>query len=62
MTRLRSDAHLLLAGAGHEVEEGHALVAAGLGVSDPGETRQLEAHGVAPLASVHVVSKGEDEL
>lgn len=65
MTRLRSDsahAHLLLAGAGHEVEEGHALVAAGLCVSDPGETRQLEAHGVSPLASVHVVSKGEDEL
>lgn len=54
--------HLLLAGAGYEVEEGHALVAAGLGVGDPGEAGQLEAHGVAPLAPVHVVSKGEDEL
>ena len=44
------------------MEQGHALVAAGLGVGDPGEARQLEAHGIAPLAPVHVVTEGEDEL
>ena len=44
------------------MEQGHALVAAGLGVGDPSEARQLEAHGIAPLAPVHVVTEGEDEL
>jgi hypothetical protein len=54
--------HLLLAGVGHEVEEGHVLVAAGLGVRDARETVELEAERVAALAAVHVVAKGEDEL
>ena len=55
-------AHLLLAGAGNEVQQGDALVAAGLGVRDPRQAVQLEAHGVAALAAVHVVSEREDKL
>ena len=55
-------AHLLLAGAGNEVQQRDALVAAGLGVRDPRQAVQLEAHGVAALAAVHVVSEREDKL
>ena len=55
-------ADLLLASVGHEVEQGHVLVAAGLGVRDAGETVELEAEGVAALAPVHVVAEGEDDL
>ena len=44
------------------MEESHALVTAGLGVSDPRQAVQLEAHSIAPLAAVHVVPEGEDEL
>ena len=52
----------MLTGGGHEVEESHALVTAGLGVSDPRQAVQLEAHSIAPLATVHVVPEGEDQF
>jgi hypothetical protein len=54
--------HLLLAGVGHEVEQGHVLVAAGLGVGDAREAVELEAEGVAALTAVHVVPEREDDL
>ena len=54
--------HLLLTGVGHEVEQGHVLVAAGLRVGDAREAVQLEAERVAALAPVHVVAEGEDDL
>ena len=44
------------------MEEGHVLVAAGLGVGNPGEAVELEAERVAALAPVHVVAKGQDDL
>ena len=44
------------------MEESHVLVAARLRVRDPGQRVQLEAVRVAPLAPVHVVAKGEDQL
>ena len=44
------------------MEQGHVLVAAGLGVGNPGETVELEADGVAALAAVHVVAKGQDQF
>ena len=44
------------------MEERHVLVAAGLGVGDPSQAVQLEAHRVPPLSSVHVVSKSQDEF
>jgi len=54
--------HLLLTGVGHEVEQGHVLVAAGLRVGNAREAVQLEAERVAALAPVHVVAEGEDDL
>jgi hypothetical protein len=54
--------HLLLAGVGHEVEQGHVLVAAGLGVGDAREAVELEPERVAALAPVHVVPEREDDL
>jgi hypothetical protein len=61
-TFFRPYSYLLFAGVGHEVEEGHVLVAAGLGVGNPGEAVQLEAERVAALAPVHVIAEGEDDL
>ena len=52
----------MLAGCGYKVEESHALVTAGLRVSDPSQAVQLEPNSVAPLSPVHVVPEGEDEL
>ena len=52
----------MLTGGGYEVKEGHALVTAGLRVSDPSQAVQLEPNSVAPLSPVHVVSEGEYEL
>ena len=54
--------YLLVTSVRHEVEESHVLVAARLRVRDPGQRVQLEAVRVAPLAPVHVVAKGEDQL
>ena len=44
------------------MEEGDVLVAARLGVRDPRQAEELEPHGVAPLAPVHVVAEGQDDL
>ncbi len=44
------------------MEQGHILVAAGLGVGDAREAVQLEAERVAALAAVHVVPEGENDL
>ena len=44
------------------MQESHVLVAARLCVRDPRQRVQLEAVGVAPLAAVHVVAEGEDQL
>ena len=52
----------MLTGGGYEVKESHALVTAGLRVSDPRQTVKLEPNSIAPLSSVHVVSEGEDQL
>ena len=52
----------MLTSAGHEMEKSHTLVAAGLGVRYPRQTVQLEPHSVAPLAPVHVVPEGQDQL
>lgn len=52
----------MLTGGGYEVKEGHALVTAGLRVSDPSQAVQLEPNSVAPLSPVHVVPEGEYEL
>ena len=54
--------YLLVTSVRHEVEESHVLVATRLRVRDPGQRVQLEAVCVAPLAPVHVVAKGEDQL
>ena len=54
--------HLVLTGGGYEVQQSHALVTARLRVSDPRQAVQLEPHSITPLASVHVVPEGEDEL
>jgi hypothetical protein len=44
------------------VEQGHVLVAAGLGVGDARKAVELEAERVAALTPVHVVPEGEDDL
>ncbi len=44
------------------MEQGHVLVAAGLGVGDAREAVQLESERVAALAAVHVVPEREDDL
>ena len=44
------------------MEQGHVLVAAGLGIRYPRQAVQLEAQSVPPLAPVHVVPEGEDDL
>ena len=62
ISKFAAVAHLLLAGAGNEVQQRDALVAAGLGVRDPRQAVQLEAHGFAALAAVHVVPEREDKL
>ena len=52
----------MLTGGGYEVQQSHALVTARLRVSDPRQAVQLEPHSITPLASVHVIPEGEDEL
>ena len=54
--------HLVLTGGGHEVQEGHALVTAGLGVGYPRQTVQFEPDSIPPLAPVHVVTERQDQL
>ena len=43
--------HLLVARVCNVVKQGHVLVAARLGVGDAGQAGELEAHGVAALAT-----------
>lgn len=49
-------------GATEDEGRGCSLVNAGFGVCDLVEAGDLKPKGVAPLALVHVVSKGQDHL
>ena len=59
---LKSNSYLLVTGVRNVVQERHVLVAAGLCVRYPRQAGQLEPHRVSPLAPVHVVPEGQDQL
>ena len=44
------------------MEKRHVLVTTGLGVRYPCQAIQFEAHRVAPLSSIHIVSKCQDKF
>ena len=44
------------------MQKSHTLVTAGFGICNSCQTVELESHSIAPLSSIHVVSKCKNQL
>ena len=54
--------YFLFTGVNNIMQQSHIFGTRGLGVGNPGQTGKLEAHSIASLASIHVISKGQDDF